>query len=65
MADGNVTYRMRSGEGEFVNGDPDANGLHLASREIHACETKAVLPVQSSDSFVMDMRQNFGGRLVA
>jgi len=59
-----ITYRMKDGR-EFTNGDPAANPTHVSSAEIAACADKAMLPEQANDPFILDMRRNFGGRLVA
>ena len=62
--DGTVSYKTPSGAG-FVNGNPDIDPALISSAEIHAAQDKNILGAVESDKFIMDMRTQFGGRIVA
>ena len=59
-----VTYRTDLGH-QFVNGDPAQQPGHISSTEIHAVQDKTILGAVANDAFLMEMRANFDGRLVA
>ena len=59
-----VIYKTESGN-QFTNGDPALNPAHISSAEIHAAQDKSILGAVANDQFIMDMRTQFGGRIVA
>lgn len=62
--DTTVTYRTDLGH-HFVNGDPAQQPGHISSAEIHAVQDKTILGAVANGAFLMEMRANFDGRLVA
>lgn len=49
----------------FTNGDPATDPTHISSAEIHDIEDKSVLGSLVDNEFLMDMRNQFGARMVA
>lgn len=62
--DGTVTYTTPSGS-VFSNGNPDIDPTLIASAEIHAAQDKNILGAVNKDEFIMDMRKQYEGRIVA